>query len=54
MSKIVEFAQAIEQELQDLRHRADYAESECCKEKEKRKQFLSALKDLIEEELSHG
>lgn len=51
MSKILELAQAIEDEIQNLRYRADIMESELSKEKSKHKKFLENLKYLIEEEL---
>lgn len=54
MSKIMQFAQEIDSELENLHHRADYLTNELVKEKNKNRQFLMKLKDLIEEELSDG
>ena len=51
MSKILELAQAVEDEIQELRCRTVYIEHELIKEKEKHKKFLKNLKCLIEEEL---
>lgn len=54
MSKILQLAQEIDNELEKLHHQTDYLESELAKEKNKNRQFLVRLKDLIEEELSNG
>ncbi len=51
MSKILQLAQEIDSELENLRHRTDYLEYELVNEKNKNRQFLLKLKDLIEEEL---
>ena len=53
MSKIMQLAQEIDNELDQLQYRADYLTDELMKEKHKNKQFLMRLKDLIEEELSY-
>ena len=54
MSKILQLAQEIDDELENLHHQTDYLEHELAKEKSKNRQFLMKLKDLIEEELSDG
>ena len=54
VSKIVQLAQEIDNELEKLNHQTAYLASELAKEKTKNKQFLMRLKDLIEEELSYG
>lgn len=53
MSKILQLDQEIDDELANLHHRTDYLTAELRKEKNKNKQFLMKLKDLIEEELSY-
>lgn len=53
MSKILQLAQEIDNELKNLHHRTDYLATELADEKKKNKQFLMKLKDLIEEELSN-
>lgn len=53
MSKILQLAQEIDNELTDLRHRTDFLASELAHEKNKNRQFLMKLKDLVEEELSN-
>ena len=54
MSKILQLAQEIDNELINLHHQTDYLENELAKEKTKNRQFLIRLRDLIEEELSYG
>ena len=54
MSKIIELAQEIEKEINDLHHRIDYLEMQNNKERENKKKFLEQLKYLIEEELANG
>ena len=51
MSKILQLAQEIDEELENLHHQADYLAHELAHEKNKNRQFLLKLKDLIEEEL---
>lgn len=51
MSKILQLAQEIDEELENLHHQADYLAAELEKEKNKNRRFLLKLKDLIEEEL---
>ena len=53
MSKIMQLAQEIDNELEHLQHQTDYLTNELVKEKNKNKQFLIKLKDLIEEGLSN-
>ena len=53
MSKILQLAQEIDNELENLRHRTDYLAIELVNEQKKNRQFLLKLKDLIEEELSN-
>ena len=50
MSKILQLAQEIDNELKNLYHHTDCLENELLNEKIKKKQFLRKLKDLIEEE----
>lgn len=54
MSKILQLAQEIDDELEKLHHQTDYLADELAREKNKNRQFLMRLKDLIEEELSYG
>ena len=53
MSKILQLAQEIDEELEKLHHQTDYLTSELAREKNKNRQFLMKLKDLIEGELSN-
>lgn len=57
MSKILELAQAIDEELDYLRHRTDALESELAREKKKNKKmadlithFLYGLQEVIDNE----
>lgn len=57
MSKILEFAQEIDNELHNLKHRNDYLENELSKEKDKNKKvtqlimnFLTELKEIVDNE----
>ena len=52
MSKILQLAQEIDHELENLHYQADYLTNELAREKNKNRKFLMKLKDLIEEELS--
>lgn len=54
MSKILQLAQEIDDELVNLHHQTDFLACELAKEKNKNRQFLMKLKDLVEEELSNG
>ena len=51
MSKILQLAQEIDEELDRLHHQTNYLAAELMKEKDKNRRFLLKLKDLIEEEL---
>ena len=52
MSKILQLAQEIDDELEKLRCQTGYLTKELANHKKKNKQLLMKLKDLIEEELS--
>ena len=52
MSKIVEFAQEIEKEMNALQNRINYLEMQNYQERESKRKLLEALKYLIEEELA--
>lgn len=52
MSKIIELAQVIDDEVKNLHHRIDYLEMQNHKERENKKKLLEQLKYLIEEELA--
>lgn len=54
MIKILQLAQEIDNELENFQHRVYRLENELAVEKNKNRQFLMKLKDLIEEELSDG
>ena len=47
MSKILQLAQEIDEELENLHHQAGYLAYELAAEKNKNRQFLMKLKDLI-------
>ena len=53
MSKILQLAQEIDDELENLRHQTDFLAHELAYEKKKNRRFLMKLKDLVEEELSN-
>lgn len=53
MSKILQLAQEIDGELENLHHQVNYLAHELEKEKNKNRKFLMKLKDLIGEELSN-
>lgn len=57
MSRILDFAKEIDDELNNLNHRNDYLETELYKEKEKNKKvtqlimdFLTELKEIVDGE----
>lgn len=57
MSRILEFAREIDNELNNLSHRNDYLENELYKEKDKNKKvtqlildFLTELKEVVDNE----
>lgn len=52
MIKILQLAQEIDNELANFQHRVYQLENELAIEKNKNRQFLMKLKDLIEEDLS--
>lgn len=52
MSKILQLAQEIDGELENLHQQVNYLADELDNEKKKNRQLLMKLKDLIEEELS--
>ena len=49
MSKIVELAQAVENELNNLQDHIAYLEVKLSKEQEARKKYLFLLKEMIED-----
>ena len=57
MSRILDFAKEIDDELNNLNHRNDYLENELSKEKDKNKKvirlimdFLTELKEVVDNE----
>ena len=52
MSKILQLAQEIDDELERLHHQNDYLAHELAHEKDKNRQLLMKLKNLLEEALS--
>ena len=53
MSKIVEFAQEVEKEIDNLHMHICYLEAQNHKERENKRKLLEQLKYLIEEELAN-
>lgn len=49
MSRILEFAQEIDNELNNLNHRNDYLENELSKEKNKNKKVTQLIMDFLTE-----
>ena len=48
MSKIIEFAKAVEDEIEINRHRIEHLEEELDKEKQKNAEFARRLHELLE------
>lgn len=49
MSRIVELAQAIDDEMIELRHRVDYLQGKLANEKARRIKHLQLMKEIIEQ-----
>lgn len=49
MSRILDFAQEIDDELNNLNHRNDYLENELSKEKDKNKKVIRLIMDFLTE-----